>query len=191
MDVNIYCVACIVHSQDEDHPSNPAVIADNVGDNVGDIAGMGADLFGSYAEGSCAMMVIASQTYGSTITNGVLMFPMLLSATGIIVCWLTSFVATHLKPVRNEDGVERSLKVQLIVSTVLMTVPLYSLCCIVFDDAELNSEYSGVQVFVCCACGLWSGLIIGLITEYYTSNSYEPVREIARQSRNGGTCVCV
>jgi len=96
----------------EDDPRNPAVIADNVGDNVGDIAGMGADLFGSFAESSCAAMVISSQSKDLYMYWPSMCFPLVLTAVGIFVCLATSFVATHLIRVKNERDVETSLKRQ-------------------------------------------------------------------------------
>jgi len=78
----------------EDSPMNPGVIADNVGDNVGDIAGMGSDLFGSFAEATCACLVISS-TSNELVSNHALYYPLLISASGIIVCLFTSFISSN------------------------------------------------------------------------------------------------
>lgn len=100
----------------------PASLADNVGDNVGDIAGMGADLFGSFAESTCAALVVAAVSELGTNHNWpAMMFPLMISATGIIVCILTTLVATDLKPARHISEIEHTLKMQLIISTVIMT----------------------------------------------------------------------
>jgi H+-translocating diphosphatase len=90
----------VVHGIPEDDPRNPATIADNVGDNVGDVAGMGADLFGSYAEATCAALVIAA-TCPDLVAEGwaALVFPMEISAAGILVCLVSSFLATHIRSV--------------------------------------------------------------------------------------------
>merc|ERR1719252_242290 len=117
---------------DEDHPRNPACIADNVGDNVGDIAGMGADLFGSFAEATCAAMVIAGASgtingapnpMGIADDFGAMMFPLLLSTTGIITGIVTLFLCDKLPMFRiNEDpdsSIEKALKGILIVSTII------------------------------------------------------------------------
>merc|ERR1719204_3096741 len=117
----------IDNGMDEDDPRNPACIADNVGDNVGDIAGMGADLFGSFAEASCATLVIASQSSINDSYTAV-MLPLMISACGIMVCMITSFVATDLIVVKETNQIEPSLKRQLLVSTVLMTPVLWALC---------------------------------------------------------------
>jgi len=85
----------VVAGLPEDCKENPGVIADNVGDNVGDIAGMGADLFGSFAESTCACLVI-SATSSELIGNGAWHFPLLISATGIFVCIATSFISTNI-----------------------------------------------------------------------------------------------
>merc|ERR1719204_1888415 len=97
---------------EEDDYRNPACIADNVGDNDGDIAGMGADLFGSFAEATCATLVIAAQ---STMWDSfsAVMLPLVISASGIIVCMLTSLVATNIIMVKELDQIEPSLKRQL------------------------------------------------------------------------------
>ena len=88
------------------------VIADNVGDNVGDIAGMGSDLFGSYAESSCAALVVASiSSFGINHEFTAMLYPLLISSVGILVCLI--------KAVKE---IEPALKKQLIISTILMTV---------------------------------------------------------------------
>ena len=96
--------------------------ADNVGDNVGDIAGMGADLFGSFAESTCAALVISSvSALGANHLYAAMQYPLLISASGILVCLLTTFIATDLKPARMVSEIESTLKYQLIISTVLAT----------------------------------------------------------------------
>merc|ERR1711916_109670 len=128
-DVGADLVGKVEQGIPEDDPRNPAVIADNVGDNVGDVAGMGADLFGSFAEATCAALVVASTspTKELALEWSAMNYPLMISAGGIAVCFLTSFVATHISPVTRKSEVERTLKVQLIVSTILMTPVLYGL----------------------------------------------------------------
>lgn len=199
----------------EDDPRNPATIADNVGDNVGDIAGMGADLFGSFAEATCACLVIASTSPDLNSNWTSLMFPLLITATGIVVSLLTSILATDIPglKVTKESSVERNLKIQLVVSTFLMTPLLYALCVVALPGASINggkgfctevysySHYvdrtknddmtlcgrytTPLQAYVCLLTGLWSGLIIGFWTEYMTSYSYKPVLDIAKASKSG------
>eukprot|EP00933_Yihiella_yeosuensis_P080441 TRINITY_DN93855_c0_g1_i1.p1 TRINITY_DN93855_c0_g1~~TRINITY_DN93855_c0_g1_i1.p1 ORF type:complete len:623 (+),score=103.16 TRINITY_DN93855_c0_g1_i1:82-1869(+) len=173
----------------EDDPRNPAVVADNVGDNVGDIAGMGADLFGSLGEACCASMVVASVS-GSTLFNHweALMFPVVLLSLGLVVSWLTSFVATHLFVVSTDVEIEPALKRQLLVSTIIMT-PVSLLAAMVFLPSTFTVsgvvDVKNYHVFFCVLCGLWAGLLIGYITEYYTSFAYSPVRELAKACEAG------
>lgn len=102
------------------------MIADNVGDNVGDIAGMGADLFGSFAESTCAALVISSLSSFGTDRNFVAMcFPLIISAAGILVCLLTTLVATDLFTIKGVKEIEPTLKRQLIISTILMTGAIF------------------------------------------------------------------
>ncbi len=96
--------------------------ADNVGDNVGDIAGMGADLFGSFAEATCAALVISSvSSLGQEHFYSSMSYPLLISGAGIVICLLTTFIATDLRPARMVSEIENTLKYQLIISTLLAT----------------------------------------------------------------------
>eukprot|EP00468_Gymnochlora_sp_CCMP2014_P010170 CAMPEP_0167752948 /NCGR_PEP_ID=MMETSP0110_2-20121227/7431_1 /TAXON_ID=629695 /ORGANISM="Gymnochlora sp., Strain CCMP2014" /LENGTH=786 /DNA_ID=CAMNT_0007638639 /DNA_START=188 /DNA_END=2548 /DNA_ORIENTATION=+ len=172
---------------DEDDPRNPAVIADNVGDNVGDIAGMGADLFGSFAEATCAALVLCAQSKDLNHHYTSMAFPLLLSCGGLVACMLTSFVATHISPVRDEKDVEPVLKIQLLVSTILCTPIVFGLAA---GFLPLNFEIADKTVHwysaaICVTIGLWSGLIIGFVTEYYTSFSYGPTQRVARACETG------
>lgn len=174
----------------EDDPRNPAVIADNVGDNVGDIAGMGADLFGSFAESSCAALVLASQSPEISRSWAAMSLPILVVAAGILVCLVTSFVATNLLVVKTVKDIEPALKYQLFISTILMTPTVYALCVWALPNESItfvgySQPSKPWQIFFCLATGLWSGLIIGLITEYFTSASYRPTREVAESCETG------
>jgi H(+)-translocating pyrophosphatase len=186
-DVGADLVGKVENALNEDSPKNPAVIADNVGDNVGDIAGMGADLFGSFAESSCASMVIASSSPQLFSSWPALCFPLGLCSCGIIVCFFTTFVSTHLYTVRDAKYIEPSLKLQIGISTALMTPTVYIVCyyflpsSFVIGDKTIKNWY----VFFCVACGLWSGMVIGFMTEYYTSNRYTPVQEVANACKTG------
>ena len=108
-DVGADLVGKVIEGLDEDDYRNPGVIADNVGDNVGDIAGMGSDLFGSFAESTCACLVI-STTSLELINASAFYYPLTISAAGILVGILTSFISTHFIQVRDLEGVELSLK---------------------------------------------------------------------------------
>ena len=168
----------------EDDPRNPAVIADNVGDNVGDIAGMGADLFGSCAEATCAALLIGASSYAITQSTEALFYPILISALGIPVCFVTSLFA---KLDANAKSAEPVLKRQLIISTVLMTIVggLATQWAVPESFELLGQEISRSSVLFSLLAGLWSGLGIGLVTEYYTSHAYKPVRELSDASVTG------
>jgi inorganic pyrophosphatase len=175
----------------EDDPRNPATIADNVGDNVGDIAGMGADLFGSFAESTCAALVVSSvSSFGEQQMWAPMLFPLLISAGGIVVCFLTHFAATTFARCDSIPQIEPTLKAQLVISTVLMTPVAFALSWFALpsEPFEINGADHPVHrvgVFLCVAAGLWSGLAIGLMTEYFTSNRFTPVKEVAESCKTG------
>ena len=163
----------------EDSIKNPGTIADNVGDNVGDIAGMGADLFGSLAESTCAALVVSSTSAVMCETSDAIYFPLVVTATGIIASFITQFLA-YIKT----ENVETQLKIQLWASTIILSgllIPtIYML-----PETGLGLEFAGDsynttrwEAYGCILLGLWSGLFIGLITEYYTSNENQPVRDL-------------
>ncbi|MCS6808433.1 MAG: V-type H(+)-translocating pyrophosphatase [Bacteroidota bacterium] len=174
----------------EDDPRNPAVIADNVGDNVGDIAGMGADLFGSVAESTCAAMVIGATAFAyvpdENLRIAALLFPLIVSGVGIVASFLSLFL---VRPA-SEEKVESALKTALIGSTLLMLAALYyPTMKFIPADFKLSPEspyiYHNTGVFIALSAGLLSGLLIGLITEYFTSHRYNPVRQVANASQTG------
>lgn len=195
---------------DEDDVRNPATIADNVGDNVGDIAGMGADLFGSFAESTCAALVVLSSN-PITVTSGGyialplpnsaeswLYLPLLISAFGVFASFITSFFATNIMKVQENHQIERTLKFQLIISTGLLLGALYLASYLALDLGNLTIyinclnpsniecyELSAANSWICASSGLVAGLFIGLLTEYYTSNTYKPVQEVANACRTG------
>jgi len=196
-DVGADLAGKVCYGLPEDDPRNPAVIADNVGDNVGDVAGMGSDLFGSFGEATCASLVIASQS-PELVQEGMaaVLFPLYISAAGICVCILTSFFATDFFQVKKAPEVERALKVQLAVSSIMMTAVLYPLCAgFLPETAQFSCDSANVclvnvtdmrpKAFLCICLGLWGGCLIGFITEYYTSSSYGPVREVAKSTETG------
>jgi Na+/H+-translocating membrane pyrophosphatase len=99
----------VISGLKEDDKSNPGVIADNVGDNVGDIAGMGADLFGSLAESTCAALVVGATSSELVSTPDAIYFPLMITAVGILVSFVTTFFATNFARVRM-DNVESVIK---------------------------------------------------------------------------------
>ena len=185
------------YGMDEDDPRNPACIADNVGDNVGDIAGMGADLFGSLAESSCAAFLLMSHALATAnlsdqypVFGVIYLFPVILSAVGVMVSFVTLIAVRVLFTVNSFERVEMALKLFLIVSTGGMLGAAALVSYFFWPTDGLVMGATGVvavtlwyHVFMCIGTGLLAGLFIGLVTEYFTSHSYTPVREIAETQK--------
>ncbi len=165
----------------EDDPRNPAVIADNVGDNVGDVAGMGADLFGSCAESTCAAMVISAVVFAGNVDA--LLYPILISAVGIPISLLTMFFVK----VKTEDDVSPALMKLLIISSTLMAIAMFFVTrAFIPADFVLREEaYTSMGIYWCFLSGLAAGLVVGLLTGYYTSGSFKPVQEVAKSCETG------
>jgi len=172
----------------EDHPLNPATIADNVGDNVGDVAGMGADLFESYVGSIVSSMVLGAFFIGTAGFTGdnklnAVLLPLVLAATGII----TSIIGSFFVKVKDGGSPHKALNAGEMISAVLMIVATY----FIVDNFlpaqwELNgTSYTSLGVFWAILFGLASGISIGMITEYYTGTGKKPVWKIVRQSTTG------
>ena len=184
----------VIQGLPEDDPRNPATIADNVGDNVGDVAGMGSDLFGSFAESTCAALVLGSNSIDLVAAGwGAMLFPLLISAAGIFASLVTSFLATNVFPVRKEKDIEKVLKVQLVFSSVVLSILVvyfaytflpgsFRLGDVMTENVIIATPLSAIS---CVLSGLWGGCIIGFVTEYYTSSTYKPVREVAQSCETG------
>ena len=169
----------------EDSPKNPGTIADNVGDNVGDIAGMGADLFGSLAESTCAALIVSSGSRNMVNTPEAIYFPLVVTAIGIVASFICQWFA-YIKT----DKVELQLKIQLWVSTILMSAMIIPAIYMLPEDLGITfagKEYHTTrwEAYTCIILGLWSGLFIGLITEYYTSKENRPTQELAEACKHG------
>jgi K(+)-stimulated pyrophosphate-energized sodium pump len=174
----------------EDHPLNPATIADNVGDNVGDVAGMGADLFESYVGSIIGTMILgAAMVAGSDNfqdeLNGLspVFLPLLLGAIGIV----TSILGTFLVKVRDGGDPHKALNKGELVASLAMIICSYITINYFlpqtwnYDGATFTSN----GVFYAIIIGLVSGLAIGKITEYYTGTGTKPVKSIVEQSITG------
>jgi K(+)-stimulated pyrophosphate-energized sodium pump len=157
----------------EDDPRNPAVIADNVGDNVGDIAGMGADLFESYV-GS----VIATIALGAALGEVKWMaYPLLIVMGGLIASAIGVFSMYYLK---NISSPQSALRYSTFVGAILMLV--FSLILAIGLNLQ-NAAIKPIGVFMAVFSGCLAGIIIGMITEYYTSST--PIVKIAESSKTG------
>ncbi len=176
----------------EDHPLNPATIADNVGDNVGDVAGMGADLFESYVGSIIGTMVLGAvfigQVQGFETTNNfgglnAVLLPLVLAGTGII----TSVLGTFFVRVREGGNPQKALNTGEFLSSGIMLVATFFIVSWMLPDSWTfeNKAYSSLGVFWAVIFGLIAGLAIGLITEFYTGTGTRPVKGIAQQSLTG------
>ena len=165
----------------EDDPRNPATIADLVGDNVGDVAGMGADLFESFVGVMIGVMVLAAAQGSETLVQ----LPLTLAAAGIFV----SIIGTFL--VRTEEGgnPQTALNKGHFGAAFLMLIVSY----FVIDELSTNGEfvwdettsYAVTDLFLATVVGLASGILIGLFAEYYTADDKTPARDIAKASETG------
>ena len=165
----------------EDDPRNPATIADLVGDNVGDVAGMGADLFESFVGVMIGVMVLAAAQGSETLVQ----LPLTLAAAGIFV----SIIGTFL--VRTEEGgnPQTALNKGHFGAAFLMLIVSY----FVIDELSTNGEfvwdettsYAVMDLFLATVVGLASGILIGLFAEYYTADDKTPARDIAKASETG------
>ena len=153
----------------EDDPRNPATIADNVGDNVGDVAGMGADLFESYV-GSIVSAITLGAVGAYAIKGAV--FPLILAAVGIAAAILGTFFVKG----DEKSSPHKALKTGTYTSSAIVVAASLVLSKVFFGD---------FKAAVAIICGLVVGVLIGIITEVYTSGDYRPVKKIAEQSETG------
>lgn len=167
----------------EDDPRNPAVIADNVGDNVGDVAGMGADLFGSVAESTCAAMVIGAGAVAFQDNPTALLYPLAISCVGIPA----SLIGIMAFKAETEPQVQSALKKMLLLATIIMGIGGYFVTKQMLPESFviLNQTITSTGVYASFAAGLISGLLIGVLTEFYTSHAYKPTQEVAEASTTG------
>jgi K(+)-stimulated pyrophosphate-energized sodium pump len=152
----------------EDDPRNPAVIADNVGDNVGDVAGMGADLFESYVGSIISAITLGLIAYQG---NGAL-YPLLLAATGIVA----SIIGTFFVRGKENSDPHKTLNMGTYASGIITIVVAFLLS---------RTLFNSLQPFIAIVTGLIVGIVIGQLTEYYTSGDYNPVKRIADKSETG------
>ena len=162
----------------EDHPLNPATIADNVGDNVGDVAGMGADLFESYV-GS----IIGSMVLGAVMGLNFVLLPLYIAAAGILV----SILGTFMVSVKEGGDPQKALNRGEFGSSFIMIGVIYFLIQNVLpsDFVQGGETFTSIGVFLATVIGLLAGLGIGLITEHYTGTGTSPVLSITKQSLTG------
>ena len=166
----------------EDHPLNPATIADNVGDNVGDVAGMGADLFESYVGSIIGTMVLGALISTPNFNGlGAVYLPMALAAIGIIM----SIVGTFFVRVKEGGSPHKALNIGEFGSAALMLIASYFLIKAFIPESVDGLPHGATGVFLATIAGLVSGLAVGKVTEYYTGTGTKPVKSIVNQSETG------
>ena len=166
----------------EDHPLNPATIADNVGDNVGDVAGMGADLFESYVGSIIGTMVLGALISTPDFNGlGAVYLPLALSAVGIVM----SIIGTFFVRVKEGGSPHAALNIGEFGSAGLMLVASYFLINAFIPDNVEGLPSGAMGVFYATIAGLVAGLAVGKVTEYYTGTGTKPVNSIVEQSETG------
>jgi len=175
----------------EDHPLNPATIADNVGDNVGDVAGMGADLFESYVGSIIGTMVLGATFIGASgfeagnQFNGLnaVMLPLVLACIGIV----SSIIGTFFVRVKEGGDPQKALNRGEFIAAGLMLLATFAVVkwMLPAEWTMGGITYSSLGVFLAVLFGLASGLLIGIVTEFYTGTGTKPVKSIVDQSVTG------
>ena len=175
----------------EDHPLNPATIADNVGDNVGDVAGMGADLFESYVGSIIGTMVLGAAFFtvfsGGELDNfnglSAVLLPLVLAGVGI----LTSIAGTFFVKVKDGGDPHHALNIGEFGSAGILLILTYAIIKFMLPStwSHMGVDYTSNGVFVAILFGLGAGLGIGKVTEFYTGTGTPPVKSIVRQSVTG------
>jgi K(+)-stimulated pyrophosphate-energized sodium pump len=182
----------------EDHPLNPATIADNVGDNVGDVAGMGADLFESYVGSIIGTMVLGAAFFILPEFKdhfnglGAVLLPLMIAGVGIVM----SIIGTFFVKVKEGGDPQKALNFGNIVAGSLMVIASWFLIKWMLPETWTYQDplyewtgdgnvYHSMNIFFATVVGIISGAMIGMITEYYTGSGKRPVLDIARQSVTG------
>ena len=185
-DVGADIVGKVEQDIPEDDPRNPATIADNVGDNVGDVAGMGADLYESYCGSILATMALGASAFfsdGVEVQMRAILAPMMIAAIGVVLSVLGIYA------VRTKEGATlKDLLGSLSRGTNLSAVLIAALSFGVFKVLGFPNWW---QLALSVLSGLLAGVIIGKITEYYTSHSYKPTRKLAEAAKTGSATVII
>ena len=163
----------------EDDPRNPAVIADNVGDNVGDCAGMAADLFETYAVTSVAVMLLGVLTFPE-FAREVAIFPLVLGGIAILAS-----IAGALIVRTKTDRVEGALYRGVILAGLISAAAFYPITDWLMSDALAGADYGVSDLWICALIGIAVTGLLFVITDYYTSTRFRPVRTIAKASETG------
>ncbi len=166
----------------EDHPLNPATIADNVGDNVGDVAGMGADLFESFVGSIIGTMVLGAFILTPDLGGlGAVYLPLVLAAVGIVM----SILGTFFVRVKDGGSPHKALNLGEFGSGTLMIIASYFIIGAMIPESVDGLPFGSFGVFMATLAGLIAGFCVGKVTEYYTGTDTKPVSSIVKQSETG------
>ena len=178
----------------EDDPRNPAVIADNVGDNVGDVAGLGSDLLESYVGAILSGVILACEQFlhgvyaSPELLTRLMLFPIIFAACGLIGC-VGGLASILLKP-KLSDKPHRELNLATWISAALAVIFGCILSYLLFKDSAaefeaLSFKAGAFSPWLAAVLGIVAGIAIGMITEYYTSYDFKPTKKIAEASKEG------
>jgi K(+)-stimulated pyrophosphate-energized sodium pump len=185
-DVGADLVGKVEQGIPEDDPRNPATIADNVGDNVGDVAGMGADLFESYVGSIIAAMAIAAVAFNvESFNSAYMILPLTIAGAGIL-CSIIGIFLVRSKEDASFGSLLWSIRRGIFAAAILVAIATYGIVNILNFPAGV-----GMDLFFAVATGLVGGVIIGLVTEYYTSYEYGPTKSVAESSETGPATVII
>jgi K(+)-stimulated pyrophosphate-energized sodium pump len=183
-DVGADLVGKVEHGIPEDDPRNPAVIADNVGDNVGDVAGMGSDLYESYVSAIAASMVLG--VIALDTTTGMFM-PLCLAAAGIVVS-IIGALSVRPKEIKEADFEKQVSKAHAAMNTGVYVSNILMIIASLFIIWGFTGEFS---LFWALLSGLVAGFLIAQATEYYTSAERNPTKKIARSAQSGSAVTII
>ncbi|MGN1372993.1 MAG: sodium-translocating pyrophosphatase [Candidatus Coproplasma sp.] len=183
----------------EDDPRNPATIADNVGDNVGDVAGLGSDLLESFVGAMLSGVILGCEIYahqavnlmGADLLKTLLLFPMLFAGVGLLGCVVGIFYLL-LIPLKKNTNVHMQLNIATWISAGISVVGCFLLSFFMFQNVNgdvLNSvlgfKAGNLSPWIAAVLGIAAGIVIGIISEYYTSYDYKPTKNISKSAKEG------
>ncbi len=183
----------------EDDPRNPATIADNVGDNVGDVAGLGSDLLESFVGAMLSGVILGCELYAHqallagqvALLKTLLLFPMVFAGCGLIGCVIGIFYLL-LVPLKKNTNVHMQLNIATWISAGVSVVACFLLSFFMFKDFDadimkvaLGFKAGNLSPWIAAILGIAAGIIIGIISEYYTSYDYKPTKGIAKSAKEG------
>ena len=182
----------------EDDPRNPATIADNVGDNVGDVAGLGSDLLESFVGAMLSGVILAGEMcvkniiVDSTVARTMLLFPMVFAGCGLIGCLVGIFYLLFV-PLKKNTNVHMQLNIATWISAVLSILSCFLLSFFMFRGEAFTDELfkligfkaGNLSPWIAAILGIAAGIVIGIISEYYTSYDYKPTKGISKSAKEG------